>query len=102
MRLAYGANDLDIGGCISEAAERTISHLNYEPINTGRYTCVFSPEAFLDLVGAFSNLFNARAVLDGVSLSNRNSIGETVAVPFLDIHDNCLHPANIGASAFDG
>jgi PmbA protein len=102
VRLAYGANDLDIGGCISEAAERTISHLNYEPINTGRYTCVFSPEAFLDLVGAFSNLFNARAVLDGVSLSNRNSIGETVAVPFLDIHDNGLHPANIGASAFDG
>ena len=102
VRLAYGANDLDIGGCISEAAERTISHLNYEPINTGRYICVFSPEAFLDLVGAFSNLFNARAVLDGVSLSNRNSIGETVAVPFLDIHDNGLHPANIGASAFDG
>jgi len=24
---------------------------------------VFSPEAFLDLIGAFSNLFNARSVL---------------------------------------
>ena len=102
VRLAYGAGDLDISGCISEAAERTISHLNYEPIGTGRYTCVFSPEAFLDLIGAFSNLFNARAVLDGVSLSNRESIGETIAVPFLDLHDNGLHPANIGASAFDG
>ena len=102
VRLAYGAGDLDIAGCINEAAERTISHLNYEPISTGRYTCVFSPEAFLDLIGAFSNLFNARAVLDGVSLSNRDSLGESVAVPFLDIHDNGLHPANIGASAFDG
>ena len=102
VRLAYGAGDLDISGCISEAAERTISHLNYEPIGTGRYTCVFSPEAFLDLIGAFSNLFNARAVLDGVSLSNRESIGESIAVPFLDLHDNGLHPANIGASAFDG
>ncbi|QCH13811.1 TldD/PmbA family protein [Synechococcus sp. CB0101] len=102
VRLAYGAGDLDVAGCIHEAAERTISHLNYAPIETGRYTCVFSPEAFLDLIGAFSGLFNARAVLDGVSLSNRDSIGETLAVPFLDIHDNGLHPGNIGASAFDG
>ena len=102
VRLVYGASDLDVAGCIHEAAERTISHLNYAPIETGRYTCVFSPEAFLDLIGAFSGLFNARAVLDGVSLSNRDSIGETLAVPFLDIHDNGLHPGNIGASAFDG
>ena len=102
VRLAYGAGELDVEGCVNEAAERTISHLDYAPIETGRYTCVFSPEAFLDLVGAFSNLFNARAVLDGVSLSHRESIGESLAVPFLDIHDNGLHPANIGASAFDG
>jgi len=102
VRLAYGAGDLDIAGCIDEAAERTISHLDYAPIETGRYTCVFSPEAFLDLIGAFSSLFNARAVLDGVSLSNRDAIGQPLAVPFLSIHDNGLHPGNIGASAFDG
>jgi len=102
VRLAYGASDLDIAGCINEAAERTISHLDYAPIETGRYTCVFSPEAFLDLIGAFSSLFNGRAVLDGVSLSNRDAIGEQLAVPFLDLHDNGLHPGNIGASAFDG
>ncbi len=102
VRLAYGAGDLDIAGCIDEAAERTISHLDYAPIATGRYTCVFSPEAFLDLIGAFSSLFNARAVLDGVSLSHRDSIGQPLAVPFLSIHDNGLHPGNIGASAFDG
>ena len=102
MRLAYGASDLDIAGCIDEAAERTISHLDYAPIQTGHYTCVFSPEAFLDLIGAFSSLFNARAVLDGVSLSNRDSLGQALAVPFLDLHDNGLHPDNIGASAFDG
>lgn len=102
IRLAYGAGELDIDGCVQEAAERTISHLDYGPIATGRYTCVFSPEAFLDLIGAFSSLFNARAVLDGVSLSNRDSLGQTLAVPFLSIHDNGLHPGNIGAAAFDG
>ncbi|MFQ6539133.1 MULTISPECIES: TldD/PmbA family protein [Aphanothece] len=102
VRLAHGASQLDIQGCIDEAAERTISHLDYAPIATGRYTCVFSPEAFLDLVGAFSSVFNARAVLDGVSLSHRDSLGEQLAAPFLSIHDNGRHPGNIGASAFDG
>ena len=102
VRLAYGLDDLDIAGCISEAAQRTIAHLDYQPVNTGRYTCIFSPDAFLDLIGAFASLFNARAVLDGVSLSNRESIGEPVAVPFLSIHDDGLHPGNIGAASFDG
>jgi PmbA protein len=102
VRLAYGVDDLDVAGCIEEAAERTIAHLDYAPIATGRYTCIFAPEAFLDLIGAFSGMFNARAVLDGVSLSSRDSLGETMAVPFLDLHDNPLHPGNIGASSFDG
>jgi PmbA protein len=102
VRLAYGAADLDVAGCVQEAAERTIAHLNYEPISTGRYTCVFSPEAFLDLIGAFSSLFNARAVLDGVSLSRRDSLGDTLAVPFLSLYDNGLHPGHIGAARFDG
>ena len=102
VRLAYGTDDLDVAGCIEEAADRTIAHLDYAPIRTGRYTCVFAPEAFLDLIGAFSGMFNARAVLDGVSLSSRDSLGETLAVPFLDLHDNALHPGNIGASSFDG
>jgi len=102
VRLAHGVEGLDVEGCVAEAAERTISHLAYAPIATGRYTCVFSPEAFLDLVGAFSSLFNARAVLDGVSLSQRESLGQTLAVPFLSITDNALNPANIGAPLFDG
>ncbi|MFM7676119.1 MAG: TldD/PmbA family protein [Synechococcus sp.] len=102
VRLAYGAGELDIAGCIEEAASLTISHLDYAPIETGRYTCAFSPEAFLDLIGAFSNLFNARSVLDGVSLSHRESLGETIAIHFLDLHDDPRHPGNIGASAFDG
>jgi PmbA protein len=102
VRLAHGVEGLDVQGCVAEAAERTISHLAYAPIATGRYTCVFSPEAFLDLVGAFSSLFNARAVLDGVSLSQRESLGQTLAVPFLSITDNALNPANIGAALFDG
>ncbi|QEY31771.1 TldD/PmbA family protein [Synechococcus sp. RSCCF101] len=102
VRLAHGAGDLDHAGCVAEAAERTISHLDYAAIDTGRYLVCFGPEAFLDLMGAFSSLFNARAVLDGVSLTRRESLGQPLAVPFLTIRDNGLHPAHVGASAFDG
>jgi PmbA protein len=37
-----------------------------------------------------------------VSLSSRDSLGQSLAVPFLAIHDNGLHPGNIGAPRFDG
>ena len=47
VRLAHGAADLDIAGCIDEAAERTISHLDYAPITTGHYTCLLRPVALL-------------------------------------------------------
>lgn len=102
VRLALGSSELDVQGCIQEAADRTVSHLDYRPIETGTYRVCFTPEAFLSLIGAFSSMLNARAVLDGVSLSQRDSVGSKVAVPFLSLHDDGLHPGNIGAAAFDG
>ena len=102
IRLALGSDDLDLEGCIAEAADRTISHLAYRPIETGRYRVCFTPEAFLSLIGAFSSMFSARAVLDGVSLSSRDSIGESLAVPFLSLYDDGLHPGHLSAAPFDG
>ena len=102
LRLASGAQDLDINGCIKEASKRTISHLEYQPIETGKYMVCFKPEAFLDLINAFSNIFNARSILDGVSLSKKDSIGQTISVPFFNLDDNGLHEDNIGAIPFDG
>ena len=102
IRLALGSSDLDIAGCITEAADRTISHLGYRPIETGSYRVCFTPEAFLSLLGAFSSMFSARAVLDGVSLSSRDSIGDTLAVPFLSLYDDGLHPGHLSAAPFDG
>ena len=102
VRLALGSDELDIPGCIDEAAERTVSHLGYQPIETGVYRVCFTPEAFLSLLGAFSSMFSARAVLDGVSLSNRDSIGDSLAVPFLSLYDDGLHPGHLSAAPFDG
>ena len=102
LRLGLGSAELDIAGCVDEAVVRTVSHLAYQPIETGTYNVCFTPEAFLSLLGAFSSMFNARSVLDGVSLSKRESIDESLAVPFLSLHDDGLHPGHISAAAFDG
>ncbi|GAB4213277.1 MAG: TldD/PmbA family protein [Synechococcales cyanobacterium] len=101
-RLSRDLEHLDIAGCVAEAADKTISHLDYRPIATGRYRVVFSPEAFLSLLGAFSNLFNAQSILDQQSLSTRDSLGTTVATPLLTLYDDPLHPARITPESFDG
>jgi PmbA protein len=102
FRVGYGIDELDINACVKEAADKTISHLNYEKIQTGKYRVVFSPEAILGLVGAFSNLFNAQSILDNQSLSTAESLGEMIASPLLSLSDDALHPENIGAETFDG
>jgi PmbA protein len=102
FRISHRLETLDIDGCLKETIDKTISHLNYQKIPTGKYTVVFSPEAFLSLLGAFSNLFNAQSILDKQSLSTPESLGTQIASPLLSVCDDMLHPGNIGQSLFDG
>ncbi len=102
IKIAHGASDIDIEACINEAAEKTIDHLNYKPIKTGKYLICFKPEAFLDLITSFSNIYNARAIIDGISLSKKDSLGESIATDILSINDDGLHPRNFSSCTFDG
>ncbi|MFN6470303.1 MAG: TldD/PmbA family protein [Nostoc sp. SerVER01] len=102
FRINHSLDNLDINACIKETVDKTISHLNYEKIQTGKYRIVFSAEAFLSLLGAFSNLFNAQSILDNQSLSTPDDLGKQIASPLLSVYDDALHPANIGAESFDG
>jgi PmbA protein len=101
-RISKTLDGLDISGCIQETAEKTISHLNYEKIKSGKYRVVFSPDAFLSLLGAFSNLYNAQSILDKQSLSTPDDIGKQIASPLLSVYDDPKHPANVGGGSFDG
>lgn len=101
-RVSRDFASLDVKGCVEETAEKTISHLNYDKIKSGKYLVVFSPEAFLSLISAFSSLFNAQSILDKNSLSTPESLGTQIASPLLNVSDDELHVGNIGASTFDG
>ena len=76
--------------------------LNYKSIETNKYLVCFTPEAFLQLISAFSSMFNARSIIDGLSLMKEDSIGNQISVPNLNISDEGLHPKNVGAFSFDG
>ncbi len=102
FRISRSLPQLDIEACLKEAAQKTISHLNYEKVKTGKYRVVFSPEAFLSLLGAFSSLFNAQSILDKQSLSTPESLGTQIASPLLSVSDDALHPENVAAETFDG
>ena len=102
VKLGYGVEDIDIESCIIEASRKTIAHLNYAPIKTGKYLVCLSPEAFLTMINAFSSIFNARSIIDGVSLSSKNSIGEMISIPALNIYDDGLNYKNISSAPFDG
>ena len=101
FRVSPGFAELDIEGCLQEAAAKTISHLGYQKIASGHYPVVFSPEAFLSLLGAFSNLFNAQNILDHRSLSTPDSLGTQIASADLNICDHVLHPDHVGRLTFD-
>jgi len=102
FKMHRGLEKLDIQGCLKEATNKTISHLDYEKVKSGKYLVVFSAEAFLSLLSAFSNLFNAQSILDKQSLSTPESLGSKIASPLLSVCDDELHPENIVASYFDG
>jgi len=102
FKVARNLEGLDIAGCIEEAAEKTISHLSYDKVKSGKYPVVLSADAFLSLMGAFSNLFNAQNILDKQSLSTPESLGMAIASPLLSLYDDSLHPDNIGGETFDG
>ena len=102
FKISPNLAELDIAGCWGEVAQKTISHLAYQPIASGKYLVIFSPKAFLSLLGAFSNLFNAQSILDRQSLSTPESLGTAIASPLLSLFDDALHPANVAPETFDG
>lgn len=102
MRVNRGLANLDVQACIQEATDKTLSHLDYQKINSGKYPIVFSAEAFLSLLDAFANMFNAQSILDNRSLSTVESLGTQVASPLLTVYDDALHTENVSVETFDG
>ncbi|XTZ20582.1 MAG: TldD/PmbA family protein [cyanobacterium endosymbiont of Rhopalodia fuxianensis] len=101
VKISHNLPELDIDSCLKEVIEKTISHINYKSVPSGKYRIVFSPTSFLSLIDAFSNIFNAQNILDNQSLSTRDSLGTEIASPLLCLCDDALHHDNVVTETFD-
>lgn len=101
VSLADNFKNLNYLECAHIAVEKTKKYLNYEKVTSGNYSVLFSPEAFLDLVGAFSNFFNAQNILDNKSLCTKETLNTQLASNLIHICDSPLHKDNVTKSYFD-
>lgn len=102
LKQAKDFADLETDLCLKETIEKTIFSINYISLpKEDEYTVVFSPRAFLALFSSFSNIWNARSVLDQKSLSTKESIGQKIAVESFNFSDNALHKDNFSRTLFD-
>ncbi|MEY4066125.1 MAG: hypothetical protein RIR26_2333, partial [Pseudomonadota bacterium] len=94
--------ELNLSDVARVAAETLVAHLKPGKIPSGNYPVVFSGRAFLDLLSAFGNLFNAQNIIDRQSLHTRETLGQAVASELLSVKDDPLHKWNVAPALFDG
>ncbi|MBM3382471.1 MAG: TldD/PmbA family protein [Betaproteobacteria bacterium] len=93
---------LKMDDVVQVAGETLVAHLHPIKIPSGQYPVIFSGQAFLDLLGAFGNLFSAQNILDKQSLHTRESLGQTMASELLSLSDDPFHEWSVAPALFDG
>jgi PmbA protein len=93
-------SDLDFSGTGREAGLRAARLLGGEPMPTGRYTAVFDPFAFIEIVSLLSEIVSAEMVVRGSSvLAGR--MGEKVASGLFTLVDDPVLEGGCCRAAFD-
>lgn len=77
-----------------------VSKFGSEPLKSGEYKTVLSPEASAQLLTVFSSMFNAESVQKGVSLL-KGKLGEQVFGKNINIVDDPLLENGIASQIFD-
>jgi PmbA protein len=91
---------LDITQCVGEAYGIASDLLKGEPVATGAYSVIFSPDCLKDLLGAFRSFINAESALKGLN-PLRDKIGQSVGVSNLTLKDAHHVSGGMSISAFD-
>lgn len=86
----------------TEAAEQAIFRGRYRKIETGNYPVVFSPHAFLSLLGGFSQMLSGQAVAERQSIISADHLGTQVASTLLTLTDTPLDERNPAPVFFSG
>lgn len=91
---------IDVADLSARVIRSATRRLGARDIKTGSYPVVFTPRAMGELLNAFSDVFSAKAALEGKSLL-ADKLGQAVASEKLTIIDDALHATGFGARPFD-
>jgi len=93
--------ELDIDRCVSDMIQKGQFVLDPVQAAQGKLRICFHPEAFLTLLQCFSNIWSGRRILDGKSLSKKETVGQIIAAKQLTIIDDPMHRSNEQPEWFD-
>lgn len=83
-----------------KAAKSALELLNYKKLKSGNYTVIFENEVFSELMGAFSDQFSAKEVVEETSLL-KHKRGKKVFSEKITLIDDPLNTKLQGARPFD-
>jgi PmbA protein len=94
-------NNLNTEKCLSDIIFKGLLSLDTCSVKTGKIKVCFHPKAFLSLISAFANIWNARRLLDGKSLIKMGQVGTSIAHESFTLIDDPQHQAKIDPVWFD-
>ena len=94
-------NSLNTEKCLSDIIFKGLLSLDTCSVKTGKIKVCFHPKAFLSLLSAFANIWNARRILDGKSLIKMGQVGTSIAHESFTLIDDPQHQAKIDPVWFD-
>lgn len=100
ISLARDFGALDVADLSARAVNGALKRLGAQEIKSGTYPVVFAPRAMADLLSAFSDVFSAKAALEGKSLL-ADKVGQALASDKLTLLDDALLPTGFATRPFD-
>lgn len=85
---------------VDRAVEETFSLFGSETITSGKYPVILTSRVMGSMLGAFSGIFSAKAVLEGRSLL-KDRLGEALGSDLVQLSDQPLNLDGPSARAFD-
>ena len=83
-----------------KAASKVLSSLGAQPVESGKYNIIINNQTAIDLIGVYLSAFYAENVQKGFSLF-AGKMGEAIANPIVNIHDNTDHENSLTPLSFD-
>ncbi|WP_127716142.1 TldD/PmbA family protein [Halobacteriovorax sp. HLS] len=94
-------DQIDYQSCIENSYLHANGLLLGEPIKTGKYDIVFSPDKLAQFFSVFGAVFSAKAAINGMN-PFKDKLSTQVATPMLSITDAPLLEKGFSYSIFDG